>query len=135
MQEKIYMSAYILDAICVQQEFSGLKWVRTPTKIVVNTYCKMLSECSFIGVITRLSNYFVTPIYKMIFEQDPPCMSKETIEALIDIIDLYASPFDSFIRIYSTKNPMHVLSKFSLDILVMQEVAYHISIGLTTRMH
>jgi len=36
---------------------------------------------------------------------------------------------------YSAKKPPHVLSKFSLDKLIMQELSYHISIGLPSRLH
>jgi len=68
MQAKIYVFAYILDGICAQQKFLGLKWAWTLVKTTVNTYCKMLSEWSFRGVITRLSDHFFTLIYKMIFE-------------------------------------------------------------------
>lgn len=135
MQAEIYMSAYTLDAICARQEFLGLKWAWTLAKTVVNTYCKMLSECSFIGVITQLSDHFVTLVYKMKFKQDPPCMSKVEMEALIDIADWYASPSSTFIQMYNTEKPLHVLSKFSLDKLVMQEVSYHISAGLTAKLH
>ena len=62
-------------------------------------------------------------------------MSKEVMEALIDIADWYASLFGTFIRMYSVKKPLHVLSKFSLDKIVMQEVAYHISARLSDRLH
>jgi len=71
----------------------------------------------------------------MIFEQDLPCMSKATMEALIDIADWYASPFGTFIWMYSVEKPTHVLSKFSMDKLVMLEVAYHISAKISTRLH
>ena len=91
------MSAYILDVIFARQEFLGLKWAWTSVDTYVNTYCKMLSECSFRGVITQLSNHFVTPVYKMIFEQDPPCILKATMEALIDIENWYASLSRTFI--------------------------------------
>ena len=79
----------------------------------------MLSECSFRGVITQLFDHFFTLVYKMIFEQDPPCMSKATMEALIDIVDWYASPSDTFIRMYNMEKPPHVLSKFDFEKLVM----------------
>ena len=62
-------------------------------------------------------------------------MLKATMEALIDIDDRYASPSDTFIMMYSAEKPPHVLSKFSLDILIMREVAYHISAGLIARLH
>ena len=35
---------------------------------------------------------------------------------------------------FSAEKPPHVLPKLALDMLVMQEVAYHISTGLTTRL-
>ena len=36
---------------------------------------------------------------------------------------------------YSAKKPPHVLSKFAMDKLVMQEVSYHILAGLLGRLH
>lgn len=72
------MSTYLLDEIYPYQEFPGLKWAWTPAKTSVNTYCKMLSEYNFRGVITQLSDHFFTPVYKMILERDPPYMSKAT---------------------------------------------------------
>ena len=71
----------------------------------------------------------------MIFEQDPPFMSQAAMEALIEIAGWYASPLGTFIWMYITEKPPHVLLKFSMDKLVMQEVSYHISIGLSARLH
>lgn len=116
-------------------EVPGLEWAWSPVETAVNTYCKMLCECSFRGVITRLSKHFFTPVYNMIFEQDRPYMLKATMEALIDIADWYASLSSTFIWMYSAEKRLHVLPKFSLGVLIMQEVAYHILAGLTTRLH
>ena len=58
-------------------------------------------------------------------------MSKE----IVDIVDWYASPSDTFIRKYNSEKPSHVLPIFSLDVLIMQEIAYHISAGLIARLH
>lgn len=71
----------------------------------------------------------------MVFKQDPPFMLKEAMEALIDITDWYASSPDNFIWMYNVKKPSHVLAKFSLDVLIMKKVSYHILAGLTTRLH
>lgn len=129
------MSTYILDVICAHQQFPGLKWAWTLIETSVNTYCKVFSECSFRGVITQLSDLFVTLVYKMIFEKDSPCMSKEKIEALINIADWYASLFGIFIQIYNMEKPPHVLPKFATYKLIMQEVSYHISVRLSSRLH
>lgn len=62
-------------------------------------------------------------------------MSREKIEALIDIVDQYALPSGNFIWIFSADKHMHDLLNFALDILVMQEVAYHILTALTARLY
>ena len=62
-------------------------------------------------------------------------MSKEEMEALIDIADWYASPSNTFIQMYNAEKPPHVLPNFALDKLIMQEVSYHILTRLTGRLH
>jgi len=57
------------------------------------------------------------------------------MEALVNIVDWYASPFGTLIQMYNVEKASHVLPKFSMDKLVMQEVAYHISTGLSVRLH
>lgn len=41
----------------------------------------------------------------------------------------------TFIQMYSVEKPLHVLQKFSLDKLLMLEVSYHISVGLSTTLY
>lgn len=62
-------------------------------------------------------------------------MSQREMEALIDIVDWYASPLSIFTQMYRVEKPPHVLPKFSMDKLVMQEVSYDISKGLSSRLH
>lgn len=62
-------------------------------------------------------------------------MSKETMEALIDISDWYASLFGTFIWMYNVEKPPYVLLKFSTDKLIVLEVSYHTSTGLLARIH
>jgi len=62
-------------------------------------------------------------------------MSQEMMQALLNIAYWYASPGGTFIRIFGAKKPPHELLRFSTDRLVTQEVAYHISTGLSARLH
>jgi len=101
----------------------------------VNIYCKLLSESSYRGVMARLSDHFITPVYRMIFEKDPPCMSQEAMQAFLNIENWYAPLDVTFIRMFGMENPLHELLMFSTDKLVMQEVAYHISTGLSAGLH
>lgn len=54
--------------------------------------------------------------------------------ALLGIADWHASPSNTFIRIFSVEKHVYVLPKFSLDVLVLQEVVYDILARLTTRL-
>ena len=67
----------------------------------------------------RLSDYFASPLYLMIFEQDLPYMSQEAMEALLNIGDWYASPDDTFIKMYNTKKASHLLPNLSTNKMVM----------------
>ena len=69
--------------------------------------------------MTRIWDHFITPIYAMIFQKDPPCMSQVAMEALLNITDWYASIEGTFIRMYNTEKSLHVLPRFSTDKLVM----------------
>jgi len=62
-------------------------------------------------------------------------MSEELMHALLKIAYCYASPSGTFIRMFGEEKPRHVLPRFSTDKLVMQEVSYHISIGLLVGIH
>jgi len=57
------------------------------------------------------------------------------MEALLNISDWYASTDGTFIRMYNTEKAPHLLPKFSMNRLVMHEVAYHILTGLLARIH
>ena len=69
------MFAKLLDVIYAQQQFPGMNWTWTPREIAVKIYCKLLLDCSYRGVMARLTEHFIISLYKIIFEQDPPCIS------------------------------------------------------------
>jgi len=76
--------------------------------------------------MARLSDHFMILVYKFIFEQDPPCISQESMETLVNIVYCYALVGGTLIRIFGREKPLHVLPWFSMEKLVMQGVAYHI---------
>jgi len=69
------MSAYLLDAICAHKQFPDMGWAWEPLENVVNVYCKLPLEYNYRGATARLSDHFISPMYMMIFEKDPPFMS------------------------------------------------------------
>jgi len=62
-------------------------------------------------------------------------MSQKAMQALLNIVDWYASPIGTFIKMFSREKPLDVLPMFAMDKLIMQEDAYHISTGLSIGLH
>ncbi len=62
-------------------------------------------------------------------------MSPKVMQELLNIAYWYASPGGTFIRIFGSEKPPHELPRFSTQKMVMQEVTYHISTGLSIGLH
>lgn len=81
--------------------------------------------------MARLTDHFIISLYKLIFEQDPPCMSQEVMEVILNIVYWYASPNGTFIIVFGGEKPLHVLLMYVTDKLV----SYHLSTGLSAGLH
>ena len=62
-------------------------------------------------------------------------MSQEVMEVILNIVDWYASLSGTFIRVFGGEKPPHVLPMYATDKLVMQEISYHLSMGLFIGLH
>jgi len=85
--------------------------------------------------MAQLTDHFIISLYNIIFEEDSPCMSREAMEVIEDIVDWHALPGGTFIRVFGREKPLHVLSRHATDKLVMQEVSYHLATVLSTMLH
>lgn len=85
--------------------------------------------------MAQLTNHFTTPLYKLIFEEDPPCMSRGAMETIMDIAYWYASPSGTYLRVFGGEKPPHFLPMYATDKIVMQEVSYQLAIGLLVALH
>ena len=83
----------------------------------------------------KLIDHFLIPLYKLIFEEEPPCMSHGVMEAISEITDWYASPYATFLRVFSGEKSPHVFPRYSVDNIFMQEVVYHLSTRLAKTLH
>lgn len=59
-------------------------------------------------------------------------MSHEAMDSVSNVSDWFASPDDTYLRVFGCQKPSHLLPRYAIDKLVMQEVAYLLAIGLST---
>lgn len=83
----------------------------------------------------KLINHFLIPLYMMIFENEPPLTSRMKMEAIREILDWFSSLNGTFLRVFSGEKLLHVFPRYSIDKLIMQEVSYHLTIGLSASLH
>jgi len=48
----------------------------------------------------KLIDHFLIPLYNLIFKEEPPCMSHGAMEAVVEITYWFASPYDTFLRVF-----------------------------------
>ena len=129
------MYSYLLDSICAHNAFPGMNWAWSPRELVVHSYCKILSNCSHRVVVEKLTDHFLIPLYKMIFEEEPSYMSHGAMEAILEIAYWFASPDDTFLRVFDDHKLSHIFLRYATNKLVKQEVSYHLSTGLLGDLH
>lgn len=129
------MSTYLLDALCAYNAFPGMSWAWTPLDPSMHIHCKLLSYCNHRGVMEKLTGQFLIPLYKMIFEEEPPCMSLGAMEAISEIVDWFTSLDGTLIRVFDRQNSLHLLPRYTTNKIFMQEVSYHLAIGLSAALH
>jgi hypothetical protein len=64
-------------------------------------------------------------MYEFIFCKTSPCMTDKYIMVIKRIGDWYLTEHGTYIIVYSSTKPLHLLPQFILDKLVLQEVTYH----------
>lgn len=66
----------------------------------------------------------------MVLEEKSRCMSREEMNSLMEVLDLFYPPHGTYLRVFGCKKPSHLLLRHATKKLVMQEVSYHLVIGL-----
>ena len=120
-----YPSAYIMDSICLVSEFPimGWKWT-TQDPLPIHVYHKVLWDSQFVPHFYQICHGFILPLYKIMYDKDPPRCS---LEAQIDIIPIarwFGEEWFTYIRVFGSTVPPHVLPLYVPDKLLAREIAY-----------
>lgn len=77
------------------------------------------------------SELFITPLYKLLFGEEANYMFKRAKEKIIRVADQFPIQEGTFIRFFGSYKPPHALPKFVIDKLMLQEVCYQMTTGLS----
>lgn len=82
-------------------------------------------------MIDIISKNFISPLYQLLFGEEPPCMSKRAMKTLIKLVHWFPIEEGTFIRVFGTHKPPHALPRFSTNKTLLQEVCYQMTQGFS----
>jgi hypothetical protein len=125
-----FMSAYIMDAIFFMTPFPLMSWSWTPSDAEpIHVYHSKLWEDKAKDFIYEIFNWVMVPMHVAIFGHPPPRISDNITANLSNVADWYIEAEYSYIRVFSTSIPPHVLSLFLPDKLICHEIARQVVLG------
>jgi DNA segregation ATPase FtsK/SpoIIIE-like protein len=119
------MSSYLLDMVCQAHAYPRMGWRWKKSDLPIHVYCQDLWEHKYRVHYQKICDHFLISLFQLLFCARAPCMSEKAMEAISEIDDWFVLENETYIRIYGSTKPPHVLPKFVPDKLVLQEVAYH----------
>lgn len=123
-----YMDSYLLDKICAKMEFSGMGWMEMDFfywyTIDAYTYCKLIWEIGCKGIYAKITEHFISVLYQMVLNSEPPCMFERERTSLLEVVDWFTSVNGTFIRVFNAYRVPQQLSLFVTDKVAMQEDTY-----------
>jgi hypothetical protein len=119
-----YMSTYLIDAICSSVQFIDLRWNWDQDQPPMHVYCSELWNINYKRYFYDICNYFLTPLYTIIYEFPRHIISIEARTGMKGVADWYLGKYYSYIRVYGSTGAPHILPYFVPDHLLMREISY-----------
>ena len=129
MSQRIYppffLSAYVMDFICYVSKFPvlGWKWT-TQDPLPIHVYHKILWDSQFIPHFYQICHGLILPLYRMLYDKDPPRCSPEAQIDIIPIARWFEEELFTYVRVFGSTVPPHVLPLYIPDKLLAREIAY-----------
>jgi hypothetical protein len=84
-----YMGLYLLDIICASNPFPRLNWNWNIAKTPIHVHCQAMWENKYKRNYAQLCDFFIAPLYRLIFCRECPWQSREAMKLLRSIDNWY----------------------------------------------
>jgi hypothetical protein len=118
-----HMASYLLDMMCLVHAYPEMGWAWKPTELPIHVYCKVLWEHKYHTKYQKICEKFLFPYFSYCSAHPHPSYSEKD-QTIVGRIGIGVLKYDTYIICYSAMKSPHLLPKFVLDILVLQEIAY-----------
>lgn len=129
----LFMSTYVMDAICFSFSFSSMGWkwtIQDPTPIHI--FHVILWESKFHSHFYKICHKVILPIHKEIFSKKEPRLSTKANNDLMSLGRWFREVSFTYIQVFGSPSSPHILPPFVPDMLLAKEIVYQtIGDGLT----
>lgn len=130
-----YLATYVIDSICYVSKFPvmGWKWT-TQDPLPIHVYHKVLWDSQFTPYFYQICHGLILPLYRMLYDKDPTRCSPKAQIGIIPIARWFGEELFTYVRVFGSTVPPHVLPLYIPNKLLAREIAYQTcSEGILTK--
>lgn len=120
-----FMSAYLVDALCAENEFSGMQYKWVPNMPLIHIYCQELKAYNYIKFLYELCYNFIAQVYQIIFCRPSSRLSLEACKTMKGLGHWYCKQHYIYIKVFRCIATPHLIPKYVPDQLIIKETSYH----------
>ena len=120
-----YLFAYVMDSIRYVSKFPimGWKWT-TQDPLPIHVYHKVLWDSQFVPHFYQICHGLILTLYRIMYDEDPPRCSPEAQIDIIPVARWFGEEWFTYIRVFGSTVPPHVLPLYIPYKLLAREIAY-----------
>ena len=96
-----------MNVMCANLEFPSIGWKWESSILLIHVYCNILWDTKYKDDYELICNLLLRALYKVIFDEEAPCLSPEGKKIVKEYRDWYMTPNKVYIRIFDSTKPPH----------------------------
>ena len=122
---KFYMISILIDCILCTQSFPSLKCQWDKAKSPVYVAYQLLWAHNYFNHNKSIFEYFIMPLYRLMFLAECDCMSEEALKVVQDNGHYYLTEEGLYLRMFSGSRAPSLMQKYATDYVIHKEVVRH----------
>ena len=120
-KSEFFMSSFLIDCILYRHKFERLKCVWKGGNTPIYTAYQILEARKYHNHYQLICEEFIRPLYKLIFLEECPCLSKGAVEFIKEYGYYFFTEEGTYLRIYGGTKAPSLLPKYATNYIVHKE--------------
>ena len=121
-KSEFYMGSFLIDYILCTHPFPKLNCDWDPTRTPVYSTYNLLWAHKYVSFYKPIREYFLIPLYELIFLEECNCMSEEALKVVSEYGDYFFPKEGLYLRMYGGSKAPSLLPINATDYVIHKEV-------------